>query len=221
MRLRAARLAALACLLLFIALASTAAGANASVDIANFAFDPATVTINAGETVTWTNHDQAAHSAAFVNGGPKTPILTTGKSASLTFTVAGTFNYVCGIHGAAMMGTVIVRAIATPVPTVAPTVAPTPVPTAPATVAVTVPPTVAPTAEPTPVASSSPTPTASTASTTVALTTAASGAIATAIVVAGPPQSAASDGASSAFVLGAAGVAVLAVIAVALIRRRR
>src|SRR5438874_7097925 len=39
-------------------LASTAAGANASVDIANFAFDPATVTINAGETVTWTNHDQ-------------------------------------------------------------------------------------------------------------------------------------------------------------------
>ena len=89
MRLRAARLAALACLLLFIALASTAAGANASVDIANFAFDPATVTINAGETVTWTNHDQAAHSAAFVNGGPKTPILTTGKSASLTFTVAG------------------------------------------------------------------------------------------------------------------------------------
>ncbi len=98
MRLRAARLAALACLLLFIALASTAAGANASVDIANFAFDPATVTINAGETVTWTNHDQAAHSAAFVNGGPKTPILTTGKSASLTFTVAGTFNYVCRAH---------------------------------------------------------------------------------------------------------------------------
>ena len=205
MRLRAARLAALACLLLFIALASTAAGANASVDIANFAFDPATVTINAGETVTWTNHDQAAHSAAFVNGGPKTPILTTGKSASLTFTVAGTFNYVCGIHGAAMMGTIIVRAIATPVPTVAPTVAPTLVPTP----------------EPITATSPSPTVTASAAPTTAAPTTAASGAIATAIVVAGPPQSAASDGASSAFVLGAAGVAVLAVIAVALIRRRR
>ena len=222
MRLRAARLAALACLLLFIALSSTAAGANASVDIANFAFDPPTVTINAGETVTWTNRDQAAHSAAFTGGGPKTPILTTGKSASLTFTVAGTFNYVCGIHGAAMMGTVIVRAVATPAPTVAPTVAPTPVPTARPTAAVTIPPTVAPTAEPTSAASSSPTPTASTAPTvTVAPTTAASGAIETAIVVTASQPAANDNGSSPAFVLGAAGLAVLAVIAFALIRLRR
>ena len=215
MRLRAARLAALACLLLFIALASTAAGANASVDIANFAFDPPTVTINAGETVTWTNRDQAAHSAAFTSGGPKTPILTTGKSASLTFTVAGTFNYVCGIHGATMMGTVIVRAIATPVPTVAPTVAPTAAPTAA--------PTVAPTLAPTPSASPSPTLTASASPTTAAVATTATPTIAVALPTeptAAPAVSTDGGGPWPLIVAGAA-IALVAVIAGVLTRIRR
>ncbi len=122
MRPRAARLAALATFLLFIALASTAAGATASVNISGFAFVPASLTINVGDTVTWTNKDAAAHSAV-VNGVGQTPVLSQNQSGSLTFNAAGTFPYVCGIHGAAMMGTVIVRAVATPVPTVAPTVA--------------------------------------------------------------------------------------------------
>ena len=153
MRLRAARLAALAAVLLFIALASTTAAATANVEIAGFAFDPPTLTINAGDTVTWTNRDSAQHSVVFANGGPRTRVLSNGQSDSLTFAVAGTFNYVCGIHGASMSGTIIVRAAATQPPTVAPTPAPTVAPT----IAPTIAPTVAPTASPSPTPSTPPT----------------------------------------------------------------
>ncbi len=213
MRLRAARLAALACFLLFIALASTAAGANANVDIANFAFDPPTVTINAGETVTWTNKDQAAHSVAFVNGGPKTPVLSTGKSASLTFATAGTFDYVCGIHGAAMMGTVIVRAVATPAPTVAPTAAPTVAPTPAPTFA----PTVAPTVASTPTASPSPT------APTTAVATSAVPTVAVAVPTqpAAAPAASNDGGAPSPLIIAGVAVALIAVIAGVLTRIRR
>jgi len=211
MRLRAARLAALACFLLFIALASTAAGANANVDIANFAFDPPTVTINAGETVTWTNKDQAAHSVAFVNGGPKTPVLSTGKSASLTFATAGTFDYVCGIHGAAMMGTVIVRAVATPVPTVAPTVARTVAPTAQPTAV----PTVEPTIPPTPTTSLTPTATA------VATSAAPTVAVVVPTEKAAAPAASSDGGGSSSLIIAGAAILAIAVIAGVLTRVRR
>jgi plastocyanin len=209
MRLRAARLAAFAGLLLFVALASTAAAANASVEIALFAFDPPTVTINAGETVTWTNHDQAAHSAVFANGGPRTQVLANGQSASLRFTAGGTFDYVCGIHGAAMIGTVIVQAAATPVPTsrtVTPTVAPT----------------AAPTVEPTPSPSPTPAPTASPASTTAAPSATAVLTVAVAVPSQQAPASAAAnDGGPSPLVIGGAVIAVIALAGAVLTRIRR
>jgi len=206
MRVRAARLGILAALVLFSALASTAAGANASVEIAGFAFSPSSVTVIAGETVTWTNRDSAQHSAAFANGGPRTRALSKDQSASLQFTTAGTFSYVCGIHGASMSGTVIVIAAATtPVPTPRPTVAPT----------------APPTVEPTPTAS--PAPTASAAPTSAAPS--ATAAPTAAVVV--PPQQAPAPGSSNdgsgpnALLIGGAVVALIAVAAAALTRIRR
>jgi len=209
MRRRAARLAALAALLLFIALASTAAGANATVTIAGFAFDPASVTINAGDSVTWTNRDQAAHSVVFTGGGPRTGVLATGASATLTFATAGTFNYICGIHGAAMSGTVIVRAAATQ--------APTPVPTQRATTAPTVAPTEAPTIEPTPSASPSPSATAS------ASPTSAAPSVAVAVPTDQKPVPAAandSGGVSPLIFVGAAALVALVIAGVLTLRRR-
>ena len=206
MRRRAARLAALAGLLLFIALASTAAGANATVTIAGFAFDPASVTINAGDSVTWTNHDQAAHSVVFTGGGPRTGVLATGASATLTFVTAGTFNYICGIHGAAMSGTLIVRAT-TPVPTPVPTPRPTTAPT------------VAPTIEPTPSASPSPSPTASASPTP----TAAAPSVAVAVPTDQKPAPAAandSGGVSPLIFVGAAALVALVIAGVLTLRRR-
>ena len=209
MRRRAARLAALAALLLFIALASTAAGANATVTIAGFAFDPASVTINAGDSVTWTNHDQAAHSVVFTGGGPRTGVLATGASATLTFAIAGTFNYICGIHGAAMSGTVIVRAAATQ--------APTPVPTQRPTTAPTVAPTEAPTIEPTPSASPSPSATAS------ASPPSAGPSLAVAVPTDQKPAPAAandSGGVSPLIFVGAAALVALVIAGVLTLRRR-
>jgi plastocyanin len=206
MRVRAARLGILAALVLFSALASTAAGANANVEIAGFAFSPSSVTVIAGETVTWTNRDSAQHSAAFANGGPRTRALSKDQSASLQFTTAGTFSYVCGIHGASMSGTVIVVAAATtPVPTPRPTVAPT----------------APPTVEPTPTAS--PAPTASAAPTSA--TPSATAAPTVAVVV--PPQQAPAPGSSNdgsgpnALLIGGAVIALIAVAAAALTRIRR
>lgn len=211
MRPRAARLAAVAAFLLFIALASTAAGANATVTIAGFAFDPASVTINAGESVTWTNRDQAAHSVVFAGGGPRTGVLATGASATLMFATAGTFNYICGIHGAAMSGTVIVRAATTPVPT--------PVPTPRPTIAPTVAPTIAPTLEPTPSASPSPSPTATASP---AATSAAPSAAVAAPTDQTPAPAAANDGGRlSPLIFAGAAIAVIALIAGVLTRIRR
>jgi plastocyanin len=212
MRARAARPAALAGLLLAIALASTAAGATASVTIEGFAYTPASVTIDAGDTVTWTNRDSAQHSAVVTGGGPRTPVLANGASGSITFANAGTFSYICGIHGASMMGTVIVRAAAPP-----PTPVPTPVPTVRQTAPPTTAPTVAPTSEPTPAVIPSPTTTPAPA------TTAPSATVAVAVPSQPAPAGAAPNdgGVGPALVIGAALIGAIAVGAVAWRRIRR
>jgi plastocyanin len=211
--MRAARFAAFAGALLFFALASTASAAVRPVDIANFAFQPQSLTITVGDTVTWTNKDTFQHSAR-VAGVGTTATLSQGQSASLTFTAVGTFPYDCGIHGAAMMGTVIVRAAATPVPTPIPT----PVPTARPTVA----PTVAPTVEPTPTASPAPTATPSPAPTTAAPSATASATVAVVVPTQQAPAPAASnDGGASPLLIAGTAVVMVGLVAFALTRIRR
>jgi plastocyanin len=80
-----------------------------SVTIKDFAFLPATITVNAGDSVTWINKDSAPHSikGSGITGGVS-PTLTTGKSYSQKFATAGTFKYTCGIHPM-MAGTVTVK----------------------------------------------------------------------------------------------------------------
>ena len=85
------------------------AAASGAVTIKNFAFGPATIRINAGDTVTWTNRDSAQHTASGKGGSFNTGILNEGKSASHTFSKAGTFAYICAIHPD-MHGTVVVAA---------------------------------------------------------------------------------------------------------------
>ena len=207
MRPRAARLAALAGLLLFIALASTAAAATSPISIQNFAFMPPSVTISVGDTVTWTNKDAAAHSAV-VGGVGQTPVLAQNQSGSVRFNAAGTFPYICGIHGASMMGTVIVRAAATPVPTPVPTIRPTLAPTA------------APTSQPTPSPSPSPTVTESAAPTTAAPSPTAASTVAAAPTQPAPAAAAPNESGPSPLLIGAA-IAAIAVIGFAVTRVRR
>jgi plastocyanin len=112
--------AATAALTMWIA-ASAVLAADSSVTIAGFAFAPATVTIQVGDSVTWTNEDSTPHTATAGDGSFDTGQLANGDSEAVTFDTAGTFAYVCSIHPQ-MTGTVVVEAAAaTPAPTAAPT----------------------------------------------------------------------------------------------------
>lgn len=82
-------------------------GNGAKVTISNFAFDPATITIKAGQTVTWTNQDTVAHTVVADDNSWKSPDINNGASFSHTFTTAGTYAYHCSIHPK-MKATVIV-----------------------------------------------------------------------------------------------------------------
>jgi plastocyanin len=83
------------------------AAASTSVTISDFKFSPAKITVNVGDTVTWTNRGPTAHSATARNGSFDTGILRRGRTGSHRFTRAGTFAYICTPHPF-MTGTVTV-----------------------------------------------------------------------------------------------------------------
>jgi plastocyanin len=87
--------------------AGTAQAADRDVTIAGFAFSPNTVTVDVGDTVTWTNEDSQTHTATAGNDWT-TGDIAGGDSASVTMRRAGRFDYICAIHPT-MTGTVIVR----------------------------------------------------------------------------------------------------------------
>jgi LPXTG-motif cell wall-anchored protein len=87
------------------------AAASTGVTISDFQFAPASVTVNVGDTVTWTNNGPTPHSATSSAGVFDTGIMDAGQSGSHTFTEAGTFAYICTPHPN-MHGTVVVQAAA-------------------------------------------------------------------------------------------------------------
>jgi plastocyanin len=112
-----------------LSFASTAALAQAktvevSMKQAKSRFDPEIVTISAGDTVKWTNPGFVTHSATFdpamatKAGNVMLPAgvapfdsgsIEEDESFSHTFTVKGTYKYICKLHEAmGMVGTVIV-----------------------------------------------------------------------------------------------------------------
>jgi plastocyanin len=78
------------------------------VEIKDFAFGPATLTVKVGDTVTWVNKDVAGHSATADDGSFDTGVMSQGESGSHTFTQAGTYEYHCTPHPN-MKGTIIVQ----------------------------------------------------------------------------------------------------------------
>ena len=90
------------------AAAVTAAASPATVDIDNFAFTPAALTVTAGTTVTWKNEDDSPHRIGDKNGTFKSAALDTDDSFSHTFAAAGEYPYICTIHPY-MVGKIIVK----------------------------------------------------------------------------------------------------------------
>ncbi len=103
-------LAAFVAMLVFGPSLVRAAPPPVTVKIDNFAFEAQTVTIVPGETVTWTNQDDAPHTVVAEDGKSfRSKVLDTGESFSFTFMSAGTWGYFCSVHPH-MTGKVVVKA---------------------------------------------------------------------------------------------------------------
>jgi plastocyanin len=126
-RARRTRLAVLLSAGALVAITGATAARDKSVSIEGFAFQPPSVSVTVGDTVTWTNQDSEGHTASLDDGSKSTELLGQGESGSITFTEAGTFGYFCRPHPG-MRGTVVVRDAA-PEPTAGPTATPTDRPT--------------------------------------------------------------------------------------------
>lgn len=79
--------------------------ATTTVKVTSAGFDPATLTVEAGETVEFTNGDTVPHTVNFNTG--VTHDLAPGATCRQEFTDAGTFDYHCALHPH-MTGTVTV-----------------------------------------------------------------------------------------------------------------
>ena len=74
------------------------AAASHAVTISNFKFDPAELSIAAGDSVTFTNADGAPHTVTDDAGGFDTGTLAKGTAGDLTFADKGEFHYHCNFH---------------------------------------------------------------------------------------------------------------------------
>jgi len=86
---------------------ATPSSAGATVVIKDFAFAPATVTIKAGDTVTWRNEDGVPHDAT--GDGWTSGSISSGESYTMTFDKPGTYTYACKVHPSMKAATVIVQ----------------------------------------------------------------------------------------------------------------
>ncbi len=81
-----------------------------TVSIDNFTFmSSGPVTIPAGTTVTWVNHDDVPHTVVSTEQKFKSKALDTDEKFSFTFTQPGEYPYFCSIHPK-MVAKVIVTA---------------------------------------------------------------------------------------------------------------
>jgi plastocyanin len=74
----------------------------------DFMFAPATITVKAGSSVTWTNHDDEPHTIVSDTGLFRSGALDTNESFSFRFEKPGTYHYTCSIHPR-MVGTIVVQ----------------------------------------------------------------------------------------------------------------
>lgn len=80
---------------------NTAKPANVSVVLSGFAFNPKTITVKKGTTVTWTNQDAVGHTVTADAGSVinfSSPNLNQGDKYQFTFNSVGNFSYYCSPH---------------------------------------------------------------------------------------------------------------------------
>ncbi len=97
----------------------SAFAAEHQVAIKGMAFSPAELTVEAGDTVTFTNEDLAPHTGTATDKSFDTGILNQGESKTVEITKAGAVDYFCIVHPS-MKGKVTATAAA-PTPEATPT----------------------------------------------------------------------------------------------------
>jgi plastocyanin len=90
------------------------------ITIQNHSMNPTNLTINAGDTVTWTNQDVDGHDSHSTTEVWASPLLGQGQSYSFTFTQPGTYEYYCTPHKSTMNGYTITVLPAVDPPTATP-----------------------------------------------------------------------------------------------------
>ena len=95
-----------------------ASAATFQVAMKGYAFAPASLSVPAGSTVTWTNDDTAPHDVKTTSGplAIHSPMLNKGESWSFTFTTAGSYGYVCTVHPDMTAGITVRAAAPAPAP---------------------------------------------------------------------------------------------------------
>ena len=88
---------------------TVASASEGEVNISQMRFEPAVISVEAGETVTWRNGAGMPHTVSGrSDGGPQSGTLGSGQAFSQTFDEPGTYGYYCALHPG-MTGTVIVQ----------------------------------------------------------------------------------------------------------------
>jgi len=79
-----------------------------AIGIKEFKFSPAVMTVPAGTTVTWVNHDEEPHTITSATGTFTSRGLSLEEKFSQTFARAGRYDYFCALHPM-MKATVVVQ----------------------------------------------------------------------------------------------------------------
>lgn len=77
---------------------ASSGGMNEPVAIRDFAFAPGNLQVPAGAKITWTNFDDAPHTASAGDGSWDTGILKKGDHGTITFDKNGDYSYYCKVH---------------------------------------------------------------------------------------------------------------------------
>ena len=93
---------------LFVAATSPAQAATIEAKIDNFTFNPQQITVKAGDTVTWINHDDIPHTVTSKTMAFRSKAMDTDDKFSFTFATPGKFDYFCSLHPH-MTGTIVVE----------------------------------------------------------------------------------------------------------------
>jgi plastocyanin len=86
-----------------------------TVVISNDRFQPATIRVEPGTTVTWVNQDDEPHNVVAEDGSWESPVLQKGEEFSHAFSEGGSARYICSLHPW-MTGVVLVGDQAAPAP---------------------------------------------------------------------------------------------------------